>query len=589
MPYQNPPWPPEMDQEAVEFYNKLEEEKYDGHVDDIGTVRWSSEWRMHRGNGMNSLDATVAVFKSIDAIRAGQPPPQNPPGPYDTPWDPSLDAECTPFCNNLENLYEEHQSRPVDETGWVRWSSDYRIARANGLSPALAWQKIQREIMNIWGIQPPVGEVTPKPIVGQLQRRGNTFGDETGLITPIFSSEFVLLRVLKLEPERYEQMKSDLIRYRLQGSRIFTNVGGWAGFWDDTEVVFNSFTKWQFDRKDGHLRPATDANGNNLYGPRLEAWPDADDLLAKVCADFSRARLCIHFTTGDCQIIYCDIVNGRPIYNFEKELEHHRRVARVIKSIDKQVAAVYEIRNEYPMNSPFGGQKQDRDNMGKIIKEVKNILGSDVLCGLGAALSEEPEDLVLSAEHSDVCFQHTTRSPFELCLKRTLGLRYWEGEWGTFPWPYMQGEPKPMNVPPFGDGVGDDGYAPTDQVADLIALHTMIAMTSQGGNLFTGASVKLKTYPSYMPGYREIPAIIEEHIPEKVAGASRETAGHGAILYFTYENRFVTSTHENWDTTPPRPVASWKMYTGRGTEMEVLEGSGNPPQGRTGFIVGTFA
>jgi hypothetical protein len=282
------------------------------------------------------------------------------------------------------------------------------------------------------------------------------------------------------------------------------------------------------------------------------------------------------------------MVNGRPIYNFDKELEHHRAVARTIKSVDKQVAAVYEVRNEYPMNSPFGGNQKDRDNMGIIIREVKAILGSDVLCGLGAGLSEEPQILLESSEHSDICFQHTTRVPFDMCLKRTLALRYWEGQWGAFPFPYMNGEPKPMNIPPFGDGIGDDGYAPTERVDELIALHTMIAITSQGGNVFTGASVKLKTFPSFMPGYREIPQIIEENIPEAIAVAQRETAGRGAILYFTVGKDFVTSTCEQWDTTPPRTVARWKMYTGRGTEMEVLEGIGNPPQGRTGFIVGSF-
>jgi hypothetical protein len=589
MAYNNPPWTPNMDQEAVEFYNKLEAEKYDGHVDDIGNVRWSSEWRMHRGNGMNPLDATVAVFKSIDAIRAGQPPPQNPPGPYDVPWSPELDQECTPFCDNLRKLYQDYQEREVDETGWVRWSSDYRIHRANGLSPLAAWQKIEYEILDIWNVLPEAGEA-PTPIIGQLLRRGNLFAHEHGLITPQFSSDFVLLRTYKTDRDMYERVKSDLVRYRYQGSRLFTNVGGWAGFWDDAEVVFTTYRKWQFSRESGHLRPATDPSGQPLYGPVMHAWDDADSILFNVCQDFMRSRLCIHFTTGDSQIIHSEIgSNGQPHYVFEKELEHHRRVARIIKSVNKQVAALYEVRNEYPMNSPYGGNEQDRRNMGVIIKEVKNILGTDVLCGLGAGLSEEPEVLLQSSEYSDVCFQHTSRVPFDLCLKRTLALRYWEGQWGAFPFPFVNGEPKPMNIPPFGDGVGDDGYAPTDRVDQLIALHTMIALTSQAGNVFTGASVKLKTYPSYMPGYKEIPLIIEEHIPEAAAVAQRETAGRGAILYFTVGNKFATSTDEHWDTTPPRPVASWTMYTGNEQNMEILQGTGNPPQGRTGFIVGTFA
>lgn len=578
MAYNNPPWTPEMDAEAVEFYQKLEAEKYDGDVDDIGTVRWSSEWRMHRGNGMNTLDATVAVFMSIDAIRAGQPPPTTPPGPYDVPWAPEMDAECEPFCTDLEALYQEYQNRSVDETGWVRWSSDFRIARANGLSYDLAWAKIKREILNIWGVQPDV-EQCPVPIHGLLRRVHNLLADDNGFVTPLFSSEFNLLRVRKFDHERYLRLLSDLVTNRLQGSRVFTSVGGWVGFWDNAEVCATTFTKWHFSRESGHLRPATDPDGRPMYGPTLEGWPDYDEQFYGLCEDFARRKLRLHVTAGDVQII---------MPNLDVEMQHHRRVASIANSVDPEVIALYEIRNEYPMNSPQGGTAFDINNMGRIIVEVKAILPR-VLCGLGAALSEEPEDLRESTRYSDVCFQHTSRVPFELCLKRTLGLRYWEGNWGAFDWPFVNGEPKPMNIPPFGDGVGDDGYAPTDRVDQLIALHAMIAITSQAGNLFTGASVKLQAYPSDMPGYSEIPLMLEQHVPEDVATWGRATAGRGAILYFTKDDRFLASTDENWDTTPPRLVAEWTMYTGRGTQIEVLHGTGSPPQRRTGFIVGTFA
>ena len=180
-----PPWPPTMDGEADTYGRQLETEKYDGHVDDEGWVRWGSEWRMHRGNGMNALDATVAVFESIDAIRAGQEPAPHP-GPYQIPWLPEYGAEAPAFIAELRGLYAEQNpaSTPedpieVDYIGYVRWSSDWRIHRARGLAADAAWSRVETDILNIWGVAP--FAKTEDPIQGQLTTDGDRcFCDAVG-------------------------------------------------------------------------------------------------------------------------------------------------------------------------------------------------------------------------------------------------------------------------------------------------------------------------------------------------------------------------------------------------------------------------
>lgn len=601
MAFNAPPWTPDMDQRSAAEYDRLAREKYNGHIDPLGDVRWSSDWRMHVGNKCDDDEAHRRICVNIDQIRAGQTPTKWPKGVYDVPWSPSLETpwpppnesknDVTDFRERLDALYMKHQGRPVDPVGIFRWSSDYRISRANNLSHASAWNKIEYEILDIWGVTPPAGECQ-RPLL-DVQRNGNLFFLHGKSCTPELSSEFVYARVKQENPDMAARLLDDIVRTLKQGSRQFTVVGGWAAlptdFWFGRGIYPVPFTPWQFDRKDGHLRPKTDANGVPMYGPRIEAWPNYDDVMVGCFEDALRRKLVLHLTTGDAQIIFADIASdGWPRYNFDKEMAHHQRICRLLKQTDARVGKFYEIRNEVPMNSPEGGSAKDWEDCRKIAREVQQQLGSSVvIVGLGAALDIHPDALHKSTDGFDCSFVHVQRD-WPTCLKYTLSLRYQEGQWGNMPWPFMHGEPLPMNIPPYGDGIGDDGYMATDRVDRLIAVHTMCAITSQGHNVFTGAGVLLETYPSLMPGYREISEIIAAHIPEDIAGWHREHGPGGAILYFTEGAKFVTSTDETWDTTPPRSVKSWTMYTGTGAQIEVLSGTGAPPNDRTGFIVGEF-
>ena len=181
-----PPWTPEMDKQAVDFGDRLRA-KYRGDVDVLGWMRWGSDWRQVRANGYTHDEAWYYVRDSIDAVRADQPVPTMPPGPYAAPWPPELDAVAETFADLLTKLYASDKNfapGPVDALGWVRWSSDYRIARAAGLSHKSAWSKVEREILSIWGTLP-IGP-HPDPIVGQLGIGDSQWRDANGPRIPVF-------------------------------------------------------------------------------------------------------------------------------------------------------------------------------------------------------------------------------------------------------------------------------------------------------------------------------------------------------------------------------------------------------------------
>jgi hypothetical protein len=112
---------------------------------------------------------------------------------YSVPWPPSLDREAPLFGESLIRLYRtprEHapDGSDVDVLGWMRWSSDYRIHRANGLSHDAASERITNDILQIWRSQGWVGDGTFEPEPEPVARRtgivsvdGNVLLDEQGI------------------------------------------------------------------------------------------------------------------------------------------------------------------------------------------------------------------------------------------------------------------------------------------------------------------------------------------------------------------------------------------------------------------------
>lgn len=573
----NAPWYPEYDQESDWFLHKLIDEKYNGDIDETGLVRWSSEWRMHRANGMSAIDAAVAVYRTIDAIRAGVSLPTFPVGEYDAQWLPGLDEDAKLFVPALIGIYLDGAQRMVDNTGWVRWSSDYRNHRDNGLSHDTALTRIKTDIFNILGIRPPMSSTQcRRPLVGPLRVVNKLLADDTGYRRVFGDSEFIALHQLKFKPVDFYEGLDDCVTANYQVRRIFASVGGWIDGWRGYEVVPLGFIEWRFSRDTGFLRPAS-------TGQFIKAWSDYDEILRLCLREHRSRKIRIHLSFGDNQIILGkQRADGQWIADEDKELALHDRIARICaEEGGTDVIALYEICNEIPFNWA-GGMPGAVARMARIKAVIRKHL-PNVLIAMGAACSEEPADLLDSATYGDVCTVHTTREPFATCLKRTFGLVYWEGQYRAFPKVFWQGEPKGPNVGPM-DGLGDDMYQPTNDPAEIVALYAMHALTGQGSNFFDGSAVRGNARGADAWGYDELPALFDQYLPEDIATWNHGSNQRGGIEYWWKGNEFRTSTFKDWDTSPPRPIATWTLFSG----TSVQTGTGTPPRA-TGLLVGTFA
>lgn len=255
MTFTAPPWTPDMGPKSSAFVARLRTEKYNGTIDALGYVRWCSDWRVHIANGCSEEEAFRRVSVNIDEIRAGVPPTVWPPGPYDVPW-VDLDADAQRFKAQLDALYLKHQNRPVDDEGWCRWSSDYRIHRANGMSHDAAFAKVEREILTIWGVPLPV-PVHPFPLAGRLRLQGTLFVDDGGPVNPCFAHAGDLFALfVRDQPRAVSELdKTTTVGYH--GLRVWTCLGG--EYWES---------------KDRHVGPDITPNYWALWAQFLQAVAD---------------------------------------------------------------------------------------------------------------------------------------------------------------------------------------------------------------------------------------------------------------------------------------------------------------------------
>ena len=433
-----------------------------------------------------------------------------------------------------------------------RWFTRYGFS-AREMPESEAASKHIRELHE--ALNPSIPGPTPdvkRPLVGALRIENKLFRDDTGYRRVLFCSWFPALRILRDNPTEFRRQLDRIVDAGYQGVRVFLAVGGWMGYWDNREVAPITYTKWYFTGN--HLR-------TDQYGDVIQAWSNYDDLLRELCREFQSRGLRLHVTCGDLQIICPDGA---------KEIGLHKRFANILAEFPN-LTSLYEVTNEYPLNRYGGNSDSSIQQMGRVIDAVRAIL-PNTLCAQGAGLSEEPPTLFDSSRHGQVCTQHTSRDPFSTCLKRTLGLVYWEGDYRFFSKPFWQGEPA---------GPGADSYQRQDNPANLVALYSMHALTGQASNWFQGAAVR-----SFVPlesewGFELMPTILNI-IPEDVATFNH---GHnpGSIEYWWSGNKFYTSTLNEWDITPPRPIDKWTLYNGSGS----ISGIGTPPKS-TGLLTGTF-
>lgn len=401
-----------------------------------------------------------------------------------------------------------------------------------------------------------------RPLVGPLRIENKLFRDDSGYRRVFFCSWFPALRILRDDPGEFERQLNSIVTAGYQGIRIFLAVGGWSTYWDGREVAPITFQKWHHSPETGFHRPAS-------LGAVIQAWPDYNDLLRTFLRACRARGLRLHVSTGDMQII-CPDAAGKAT-----ELDLHRRLARICaEEGGTDVIAVAGDTNEFPINRYAGDSSESIEQMGRIIRIWEDAIPS-VLTMMGAIpANEEPASLEKASTHGDVCCVHVSRDPFELCLKHTLGLVYWEGQYRAFPKPFWEGEPP---------GPGAESFARVDEPRNLVAVYAMHALTGQASVRFQGAAVRSLQPLESEWGFTELPAIMDAHIPEDVATWPHGSNRHGGIEYWWSGKRFITALADSWDPAPPQPIRSWTLYQGDREES----GTGMPPR-KAGMITGEF-
>lgn len=438
-----------------------------------------------------------------------------------------------------------------------RWASRTAYDIAAGMTKEASLAKHLRELESELGInQPEPGQPTNRPLVGPLRVQDKMFRDDSGWRRVLFCSWFPALRILRDNPAEFERQINAIAAANYQGIRVFLAVGGWSTYWDGREVAPIRFQKANFDGN--HLRPA-------FNGHWIEAWPDYDELLRTLLRACRARKLRVHVTTGDMQII--DPAGSQ-------ELDLQRRFARICaEEGGSEVIALAEVTNEFPLNRYGGESPESIAQMGRVIDIWRQAIPG-VLTAQGAIpQNEEVAALQKASTHGDVCVSHTTRDPFAMCLKRTFGLIYYEGQYRGFPKAFKQGEPA---------GPGKDSYARLDDPPSLVALYAMHALTGQDSNWFQGAAVRSHAPLESEWGFTEMPAILAQHLPEDIAQWSHGSDQHGGIEFWWRDGQFRASLMSDWNPAPPRPIASWTVYPSG------QSGAGTPPKGITGLLVGTF-
>lgn len=403
---------------------------------------------------------------------------------------------------------------------------------------------------------PQPGQGTERPLIGPLRVENKVFRDDSGLRRVLFCSWFPALRVLRDNPGEFDRQMDSIAAAGYQGIRVFLAVGGWTPYWDGREVVPMSFTKWIY-------------TGNILrtdqFGPRLEAWPNYDDLLRQLLRACRARKLRLHVTCGDMQII-CP--------NNEGEIGLHKRFSRICaEEGGLDVIALAEVTNEFPINRYGSDSPESIAQMGKVIQVWEAAIPGVLTCMGAGPGDEEPAALTKNSTHGDIAAVHVTRQPAATCLKHTFGLVYWEGNYRGFPKAFWEGEKA---------GPGPDSFARQDDPGVLIALSALCALTGQADNWFQGAAVRSNVPLESEWGFKEIPPLMKL-IPEDIAGWQHGSNGRGGIEYWWKGKQFITASYVDWDTAPPFPISTWTEYTG-----QTLDGIGTPRR-VTGMIVGTFA
>lgn len=488
MSYSNPPWTPNLDAEADRFAKRLIDEKYPDGVDDLGWIRWGSDWRQHRANGLSEEQAWNFVARSIDAIRENKPelaPQFN--GKFSVPWPPELDREAESFATELRTLYwHEHPAgnTDVDFLGWVRWSSDFRIHRANGLSYNSAVNRIKTEIRRIWGIKPDLSENWNRFESRSLIIKGRQSWDGDKQRIPVFLHFMEALGAWC--HGRQEEVKNELT----EAARYYAGIRylDHLGYWDSNRPGEAPWTAW----KGRELTPYTfTAYSGRTVEPTRDYWQQYEEFLL-FCHSIGLQVIC---DRGD--------LNG---LTSSQKLEHMRNVGRLFDRlgyVGREVLGALMACNETyinGVNSPeFASQMLDEFKNGAGWWPSARGLGSPNGRPDGVDIELPISFQEWSIGSATLCVIHGNRGSIEHLIEHYFG-------YGGYDKTIRDINKKVWNLEPIGGGTGVSVYELNDPEM-LCGIAAVAMMTGQAWTFMSGNGVFFNGPISSMPGYLEVAAL----------------------------------------------------------------------------------
>ncbi len=424
-------------------------------------------------------------------------------------WPPYMDADATRFGDQLVGLYGAdhgtHHASGVDVLGWVRWGSEYRFHRADGLSHDQAWTAISSAILTIWGVQvepgPGPGPVpipptplpgTVRPLQGYTRTFGRSFGDDSGPRRVHGCSDFAALVKHREDPDK-SRRQLDVTAAHQQYVRVLWRLNGWH---------------WSGD--------GSHASAGLTIDPIRDAW--FEETLRSYLLECKARSLRVNLSAGD--------MNGWS----ESQQEHwFRRVAEISREVGEQTVWLQAITNEMAGTWAPGESDENIAQGAHLLQVVKSVYpwnhhavsdpSSRDKAGM-ARMSPSPANTALIHDlrwmsNSDRDVSHAIRRAFNTMYENYPGF------------PVVQDEPTGPNGT-FTGAFSQLVYQPFERPEDLFPLYTMHVLTGQASTYFNDPALCSRQPLESTWGFRELPALwAQMEIPEDIGQGSLKPGHHG--------------------------------------------------------------
>lgn len=301
----------------------------------------------------------------------------------------------------------------------------------------------------VWTPNPPIGsgDVAPvgggpvRPLVGHVQRIGNSFGDASGPRVLHGCSDFGALA--KHHQDRDRSLRQlDVVAQYHQYIRVCWRLNG---------------SPWE--------------RNNTVVDPIRDPWFD------EVCRDYFMAcherGIRLNLTSGD-------------MYNWtNKQAEDSfRRVAQIAASVSTDLVWLSAVTNEMRGTMPGGESDENIAKMAHLLRVWQSVYPWSMLAGSDPHTQDKAGMTRLAPPPATVALIHDVRWSVPDALRRAFNSQY-----ENFPdLPIAQDEPtgENGNVPhPLGQLV----YQPVNDEDDILAIYTTHVITGQASTYFSDPSL----------------------------------------------------------------------------------------------------